>query len=87
MRQGTAGPVWEMGLYVREFGFDPADVRIPITWLHGELDANSPIQLARRAAASIPAARLVTFEGEAHLSTFCNRFESAVDAIRSGWKL
>jgi len=85
MRQGTCGAVWEMGLYVRDFGFDPAAVRIPVTWLHGEADANAPIQLARRAAASIPTARLAAYPGEAHLSTLCNHFTDAAEALRTTW--
>ena len=86
MRQGTRGAVWEMGLYVRDFGFDPSSVRVPVAWLHGEADANAPIQLARRAAASIPTARLRTFPNEAHLSTLCNYFPDAVAELRKSFE-
>jgi len=84
MRQGTKWAVWEMGLYVRDFGFDPSAVRAPVHWLHGQADTNAPIQLARRAAASIPGARLIQFPGEAHLSTLCNRFDEAASLLRDG---
>ena len=75
LRQGTRGACWDARLYVREFDFGLEEVRAPLTLFHGEQDANAPVALARRVAAALPGARLKTFEGEAHLSTLCNRFE------------
>jgi pimeloyl-ACP methyl ester carboxylesterase len=85
MRQGTKGAVREMGLYVRDFGFDPGAVRCPLVWLHGEKDANAPIALARKAASLVPASRLIVYPDEAHLSTLCNHFGEAAAAIRESW--
>jgi pimeloyl-ACP methyl ester carboxylesterase len=82
VRQGTRGPTWDVRLYVRELGFRPDEVRVPVTWFHGEADANAPLALARRAVAGLPGARLVTYPGEAHLSTLCNHADEFAAALR-----
>jgi pimeloyl-ACP methyl ester carboxylesterase len=81
MRQGTRGAAWDLGLYVRDFGFRPEEVRVPLTLFHGERDTNAPIAMVRRAAARMPGARLITYPGEAHLSTPCNRFADVAAAL------
>jgi pimeloyl-ACP methyl ester carboxylesterase len=82
MRQGTKGVAWDMRLYVRDFGFRPEDIRMPITLFHGEQDTNAPIALVRRLAQSLPNARLVTFPNKAHLSTLCNHVAEIAGALR-----
>jgi pimeloyl-ACP methyl ester carboxylesterase len=81
LRQGTRGPVWDMGLYVREFDFRLDEIRLPLMLFHGEQDANAPIALVRRVVAGLPTARLITYENEAHLSTFCNHFEDIAQVL------
>ncbi len=82
LRQGSRGPVWDLRLYVREFGFRPGEVRVPLTLFHGDRDENAPIALARRVAAEIPGARLVRYSAEAHLSTLCNHVDEYTRALR-----
>lgn len=84
--QGPRGPVWDMGMYVREFDFRPGENRFPITLFHGEQDANAPIALARRMAAELPHARLITSVGDAHLSMLCNHSAAIAQALRGGSK-
>ncbi len=81
MRQGTKGPVWDMGLYVRDFGFRLEDVRMPLTFFQGEQDTNAPISLVRKVVSGLPTARLITFEIEAHLSTLCNHFDEIAKVL------
>jgi pimeloyl-ACP methyl ester carboxylesterase len=81
IRQGTKGPVWDLRLYVRDFDFRVDEVRMPVTLFHGEQDANLPIALARRMACELPCARLVTYPGEAHLSTLCNHIDEIAKAL------
>ncbi|MFO0974595.1 MAG: alpha/beta hydrolase [Phycisphaerae bacterium] len=81
LRQGARGPTWDFGLYVRDFSFDLAEVRMPIALFHGEQDVNAPIAMVRRAVAALPAARLVTYPSEAHLSTLCNHFDEIARAL------
>lgn len=81
LRQGTKGAAWDMRLYVREFGFQLSEIKIPVQWFHGEQDENSPIALVRRAVAEMPSAQLVTYKTEAHLSTLCNHQDEIAQAL------
>jgi len=53
----------------------------PIKLFHGEEDRNAPIALVRRVIQGLPSAELITYPGEAHLSTLCNRFADVGCAI------
>jgi len=81
LRRGAAGAAWDLGLYVRDFGFRLDEVRVPLTLFHGENDVNAPIAMAERAARELPGAKLVTYPGEAHLSTLCNHMDDVARAI------
>jgi pimeloyl-ACP methyl ester carboxylesterase len=83
MRQGARGATWDLGLYVRDFGFGLDQVRVPLTLFHGAEDTNAPIAMVQRAVAQIPGARLITYPGEAHLSTLCNHVEDIALALTS----
>lgn len=84
LRQGGAGPAYDLGLYMRPFGFEAQEVGIPVTFFHGEQDTNAPIALARRVSGLMPRARLVTFAADAHLSTLCGHFDVIAAALRDG---
>jgi pimeloyl-ACP methyl ester carboxylesterase len=81
LRQGTKGAVWDMRLYVREFDFSLDEIRMPLKLFHGEKDMNMPIALVRRMVKSLPSAELVTYDGEAHLSTLCNHWDKFAEAL------
>ena len=81
LRQGARGATWDLGLYVRDFGFRLDEVRVPLTLFHGEDDTNAPVAMVRRAVAELPDARLVTYPGEAHLSTLCNHMDDVARAL------
>jgi hypothetical protein len=83
MHQGTKGVAWDMGLYVRGFDFGLDEVRMPITLFHGVMDRNYPIAAVRKVVTSIPFARLVTFDNEAHLSTLTNHLAEVAAALLS----
>ncbi len=81
LRQGARGAAWDLGLYVRDFGFGLGEARVPLALFHGEEDTNAPLAMVRRAVAQLPAARLVTYPGEAHLSTLCNHMGEVARAL------
>jgi len=85
MVQGMRGCVWDMRLHVRESDFGIDEVRMPITLFHGEQDRNAPIGLARRVAATLPDARLITYASEGHLATPCNHLDEIARAL-SSWE-
>lgn len=80
---GARGAALDMGLITRPFGFEPSDVGVPITWFHGERDANVPIGLARLAVAALPGAQLVSYPEDAHLSTLCTHIDAIAQALRA----
>jgi pimeloyl-ACP methyl ester carboxylesterase len=81
LRQGAKGAAWDLGLYVRDFGFRLDEIRMPLSLFHGEDDTNAPIAMVRRAVTELPAARLTTYPGEAHLSTLCNHMDDIAKAL------
>lgn len=84
LRQGTKGSAYEMGLYVREFGFGLDEIRIPLHLFHGEQDTNAPIAMVRSVVDRLPNARLITYPNEAHLSTLCNHVEEFAQVLIQG---
>jgi pimeloyl-ACP methyl ester carboxylesterase len=83
LTHGTKGAALDMGLFMKPFGFEPADVGVPITWFHGERDANVPVALARLAVATLPGAQLVSYPEDAHLSTLCTHIDAIARALKS----
>lgn len=67
LRQGLTAIVHELGLYGRPLGFDPAQIRVPVHLIHGELDINVPLPIARHLAGVIPGATLEVVPGAGHL--------------------
>ncbi len=55
---------------------------MPVTFFHGEEDANSPLALIRKVVLEVPGAQLVTYKNEAHLSTLCNHFDDVAKVLR-----
>jgi pimeloyl-ACP methyl ester carboxylesterase len=79
-RSGSRGPAWEMGLYVRPWGFRVEEIRTPVYLSHGEQDANAPITMGRYLAASIPECRSSFYPGEGHLH-FVDRLQEIFAAL------
>ena len=83
MRQGAKGAEWDLRLYVRDWDFRLDEIRMPLKLFHGEQDMNVPIALVRKMTAQLPTAQLITFENEAHLSTFNNHLDEIAQALVS----
>jgi pimeloyl-ACP methyl ester carboxylesterase len=81
MRQGGRGAAWDLGLYVRDFGFRLDEVRMPLTLFHGDQDKNALLPSVRRAVTLLPNARLNVLPNEAHLSTLCNHIGAIAEAL------
>jgi len=79
-RSGSRGPAWEMGLYVRPWGFAAEDIRTPVYLSHGEEDSNAPISMGRYLATTIPECRAVFRPGEGHLH-FVDRLPEILRAV------
>jgi len=81
LTQGNKGPVRDMLLYVKEWNFDVAAIRIPLTLFHGEQDRNFPVSLVKRMANNLPHVQLITYPEDGHISIFVNHFNEIAKAL------
>ena len=54
-------------LFTRPWGFEAADVQVPVHWWHGDSDHIVPHAHGAHLAARLPHARFTTIDGESHL--------------------
>ena len=67
--KGLRAPVFDIVLFGRPWGFDLADVKVPVHWWHGDADHIVRLDHAEQAVALLPDARLYLRPGESHLGT------------------
>lgn len=68
-RQITA-PLSDLLLFSRDWGFELADVTVPVRWWHGDADHIVPHRHGEHVVALLPDAELSTMTGESHLGGF-----------------
>ena len=54
-------------LFSRPWGFEAADVSVPVHWWHGDSDHIIPHAHGEHLARRLPHARFTTIDGESHL--------------------
>ncbi|WP_067813785.1 alpha/beta fold hydrolase [Nocardia inohanensis] len=69
-------------LFSRPWGFDLADITVPVHIWHGDADGNVPVADAYRLAAALPAARSTIVPGAGHL-LFVDRPADILASIRA----
>jgi pimeloyl-ACP methyl ester carboxylesterase len=62
-----SAPLADVILFTRPWGFDAADVHVPVRWWHGDNDHIIPHAHGAHLAARLPDARFKTIHGESHL--------------------
>jgi pimeloyl-ACP methyl ester carboxylesterase len=82
-RQGTRGPVADLALIARPWGFDLAEVKAPALLWHGEQDRNVPVANGRYLAGAIPHCRATFYREDAHLSVPLNHQREILGALAS----
>lgn len=65
-RPGWRGVAQDDIIVNRDWGFDPASIRVPVDIWHGEADVNVPINAGRYLATVLPQARLFILPEEGH---------------------
>lgn len=80
-RQGPGGPVADLALIARPWGFDLADVKVPALLWHGERDRNVPVAAGRYLAGAIPQCRATFYPDDAHLSVPLNHQHEIFGAL------
>ncbi|MEO8352148.1 MAG: alpha/beta hydrolase [Chthoniobacteraceae bacterium] len=63
----------DASIYAQPWGFDPAEITIPVRLWHGTEDHNFSVTLAEELGARIPGCQLRIVEGEGHYSIVINR--------------
>jgi pimeloyl-ACP methyl ester carboxylesterase len=63
----VSAPLADIVLFTRPWGFDAADVTVPVRWWHGAADHIVPHAHGAHLVARLPDAQLTTIEGESHL--------------------
>lgn len=72
--------------YLKPWGFDPRDVKVPVVIWQGGLDKNVPPQHGKWLAANIPNSKLMLIEDESHVGLYINyereTMQSAMDLLK-----
>ena len=63
-----SAPLADIVLFSRPWGFEAADVQVPVRWWHGDGDHIIPHRHGEHLAARLPHAQFRTISGESHLS-------------------
>lgn len=80
MKQGWDWVADDYSSYLKPWGFDPRDVKVPTVIWQAELDKNVPIQHGRWLAENMPNARLEIRAGESHMGLFVNYEEDIMQS-------
>jgi len=80
-RKGPRGPVTDVRLIARPWGFDLRAVRVPVLLWHGEHDRNVPVTSGRYLASVIPRCSATFYPKDAHLSVALNHQEEIFGAL------
>ncbi|CAN2213049.1 MhpC Predicted hydrolases or acyltransferases (alpha/beta hydrolase superfamily) [Candidatus Nanopelagicaceae bacterium] len=80
MAQGWDWVADDYSSYLKPWGFDPRDVKVPTVIWQGGLDKNVPIQHGKWLATNMPNARLELRQEESHLGIFVNYEEEIMQS-------
>lgn len=82
---GLRGPVGDVALFCRPWGFSPADIRVPIRIWHGDADLIVPLSHSEHLAEIIPDSELRVVPDLGHFAGFVNAPE-VLDTIDALWR-
>ncbi|QLL24761.1 alpha/beta hydrolase [Actinobacteria bacterium IMCC26103] len=80
MAQGWGWVADDYSSYLKPWGFDPRDVKVPTVIWQGGLDKNVPVQHGKWLTKNMPNARLELREEESHLGIFVNYEEEIMQS-------
>jgi pimeloyl-ACP methyl ester carboxylesterase len=80
MQKGWDWVADDYSSYLKPWGFDPRDVKVPAVIWQGGLDKNVPAQHGKWLADNMPNARLELHEDESHLGIFVNYEEEIMQS-------
>jgi len=83
-RQGSAGPLQELGPITSAWGFDPAQIRVPVQLWHGERDRTVPATMGRHHVRLIPGCSARFLPNEGHFSLIVHHMRDITSALLAG---
>ena len=63
----TSAPLNDLVLFTKHWGFEAADVRVPVRWWHGNDDHIVPFRHGQHVVDRLPDATMTVIDGESHL--------------------
>lgn len=82
--RGIRAPIWDLSLFSRPWPFDPANIRVPIHFYHGDADTIVPMSHSEYLAEVIPDTSLEVLEGLGHFAGFMSA-PRVLDRIVEVW--
>ena len=83
MRQGTKGAAQEIHLFTQPWGFDLADITLPISLWYGEHDVNTPPAMGHYMHNLLPNSTLKIIPNQAHFSLINNHIDDILAGLLS----
>ena len=83
-RPGLRAPVFDVVLFGRHWGFELADIRIPVHWWHGDADHIIPMAHGRHVVRRLADAQFYVRPGESHLGTLAAA-EDVLGTLLATW--
>lgn len=87
MKSGWDWVADDYSSYLRPWGFDPREIRVPVILWQGGLDKNVPPQHGQWLAKNIPNSKLKLIEDESHVGLYINyeqqAMKDAMDLLRA----
>jgi pimeloyl-ACP methyl ester carboxylesterase len=75
VKNGSDGAYWDARTFLGEWGFDRADIVMPVSLFYGTADQNVPIQMGEYYRDNIPGSDAIFYEGEGHFIMYSNANE------------
>lgn len=83
--KGIRAPIYDLSLFSRPWPFDPANIRVPIHFYHGDADTIVPLSHSEYLAEVIPDTSLEVLEGLGHFAGFMSA-PRVLDRIVEVWQ-
>ena len=84
VKNGSDGAYWDARVFLGEWGFDCADIEIPVSLFYGTVDQNVPIQMGEYYRDEIPNSEATFYEGEGHFIMYSHADEILSRLLKVG---
>jgi pimeloyl-ACP methyl ester carboxylesterase len=75
VKHGSKGAYWDARVFLGDWGFDCADIEMPVSLFYGTADQNVPIQMGEYYRDAIPSTEATFYEGEGHFIMYSRATE------------